>query len=344
MAKWNLYWVTVPHSPDENCFVIAKNVRSAASYEIRNSGMAPGDAHAEFVDHLSDNFEQDYADFLGDNSHGLPDYAREPLLRKLGASFTELEGRHITLYKGRQFSVAGIEEGILDKAPLLIRMVEDFIREVTRLGNDSWLFRGQQNCTWEFKSSLYRESAKTIRGRNKVENYEKTLLDQFKLRAIPYLTISPKNDWEWLALAQHHGLPTRLLDWTVNPLVALFFAVDDHQNDCDAIVVAYQHKNPPVDSFAVDPFAIKKIELYVPPHISSRVAVQGSVFTAEPPQLPKSSSPGRSIRHFYVSSKATTKIASELRTLGISREALFPGLDSICLNLKKMGASEVGPS
>lgn len=52
MAKWNLYWVTVPHSPDENCFVIAKNVQSAASYEIRNSGMAPGDAYAEFVDHL----------------------------------------------------------------------------------------------------------------------------------------------------------------------------------------------------------------------------------------------------------------------------------------------------
>lgn len=336
MAKWNIYWVIVPHSPDENCFVIAKNVQSAASYEIRSSGMAPGDAHAEFVDHLPDNFEQDYAKFLGNNSHSLPDYAGEPLLRKLGASFTVIEGRRITLYKGRQFAVSGIEERVLGENPPLIRKVEDFIREVTRFGNESWLFRGQHNCTWKFKSSLYRESTITICGKVKVENYEKALLDQFKLRAIPYLNISPKNDWEWLALAQHHGLPTRLLDWTVNPLVALFFAVDNHQNDCDAIVVAYQHNNPPIDPFEVNPFAIKKIELYVPPHINSRVAVQGSVFTAEPPKLPKSSTPGRNIRHLFVSSKATTNIATELRTLGISREALFPGLDSICLNLKKV--------
>jgi hypothetical protein len=50
------------------------------------------------------------------------------------------------------------------------------------------------------------------------------MLDLFKQRSIPHLERLPANDFEWMFLAQHHGLPTRLLDWSTNALVALFFA------------------------------------------------------------------------------------------------------------------------
>lgn len=51
------------------------------------------------------------------------------------------------------------------------------------------------------------------------------MLDDFKRKALQFLQYAPKNDFEWLFLMQHHGVPTRLLDWTTNALVALYFAV-----------------------------------------------------------------------------------------------------------------------
>ena len=50
------------------------------------------------------------------------------------------------------------------------------------------------------------------------------LMNRFKQNAYQFLDERPQGEWEWMLLARHHGLPSRLLDWTENPLVGLFFA------------------------------------------------------------------------------------------------------------------------
>jgi len=52
------------------------------------------------------------------------------------------------------------------------------------------------------------------------------MLEEFKRKARPFLEFIPSNDFEWLFLMQHYGVPTRLLDWTTNALVALYFATE----------------------------------------------------------------------------------------------------------------------
>lgn len=163
-----------------------------------------------------------------------------------------------------------------------------------------------------------------------VEQEEKTMLRLFRERAVSYLTYRPENDWEWLAIAQHHGMPTRLLDWTRNPLVAAYFAVE-HEHDGDSLINAYS-TNSFVDCEKYpSPFDISKTSRFIPRYVTPRITAQVGIFTVHPnPTKPFSSS---RIDHLVIKAAFRKELKSILYKYGIHRATLFPDLDGLCAHI-----------
>ena len=91
-----------------------------------------------------------------------------------------------------------------------------------KTGHPLW-FRGAGKATYQLIPSLYRHP--TVTSRADLQELERQLMARFRQRSIPYLSRDLSNDWEALFFMQHYGVPTRLLDWTENPLTGLYFAL-----------------------------------------------------------------------------------------------------------------------
>ncbi len=94
-----------------------------------------------------------------------------------------------------------------------------------RAGRDGQLwFRGMANKAYKLSPSLFRCSK--YKNTDSVNSVEKKIYEEFYFRYSSYSGFLSRDSWDLIFLMQHYGVPTRLLDWTESPLIALFFALE----------------------------------------------------------------------------------------------------------------------
>lgn len=205
-----------------------------------------------------------------------------------------------------------------------------------------WLYRGQA-ADRPLVPRLYRLdfSPTTREYLRYYHEVEKRILGYFQRHAIPMLVSVPENQNEWLALAQHYGMPTRLLDWTLNPLVALYFAVEAAGIEEDSVVWAGEF----ID---VKPKAEEGKYLsgvFFPPHISPRISAQQGCFAVfnycefgkfiplESWFESEDRNAVRQLRKFIIPSSKRAVLKQELSRVGISAFSVYPDLEGLCRHI-----------
>lgn len=167
----------------------------------------------------------------------------------------------------------------IDRNQEVIKSWTDLHSKLEQMRDTAWIFRGVTGIDHYPIPSIGREA---LFGHYK-RAQEERLFQEFKDRAISLLHDHRLTEWDWLAFAQHIGVPTRLLDWTASPMVAAFFAIEsDVKRDRLIYAVKYSRYLFEVENDRCSPFENKTEGRFTAPLIFDRIRAQRGLFTIHP--------------------------------------------------------------
>jgi hypothetical protein len=232
-------------------------------------------------------------------------------------------------------------------------------RDTIRRHRSNFLFRGSPRTSHGLETSLQT---------GRFEAHEKHLLTSFRKYAVER-DVHGDSIWNWLSLAKHHGLPTRLLDWTYSPYVAMHFAtqnVKDFDKDGAIWCVDYGNMNQVLpkplrkilegddanifttemlervaktindfDELAKEDFVL----FFEPPSLDERIVNQFALFSL--PSSPRMSLEGLlrkregAYRRIIIPAALKWEVRDKLDQANVTERVLFPGLDGLSQWLKR---------
>jgi hypothetical protein len=232
----------------------------------------------------------------------------------------------------------------MDWTELHDQLFADSWNEELGLHRSNFAFRGRSSAADDLSTSLIRLGGDPA-------TIERPLLRHFRKYAARD-AVPVDSTWNWLALAQHHGLPTRLLDWTFSPYVALHFATARPEADGAVWIVDYvrAHERAPrelreqlqreganvfttemigavADDFD-DLSALGDFVVFVePPSFDERIVNQYALFSLA--SQPESSVDDDLLRKIVVPEELKWEVRDKLDQANITERVLFPGLDGL---------------
>lgn len=263
-------------------------------------------------------------------------------------------------------SVTEIEVGSLGE--LIDQVTPSEPNPVYGRRRDVGVYRGASDASLPLLTSLDRLGGPDPHSKAGLEAH---ILRNFIRYSRPYLPATPINDWELLVTAQHHGVPTRLLDWTYSPLVAAYFATrparEGRRRDRAVWRLDWQRLHEAFDfptlalliedlhelfgregtdftpwrlfdwNAEAKPFAC----MIEPPSLNSRIVAQAAVFTlcsdkTRPfDRFLVEHDLGTALTKFVIRGEQVAPIRDQLDLAGVDERRLFPDLDGLAAMIRR---------